>query len=147
MANTNQHCLRTSILVAVAGLLSTATQAPPNEVRCEYVKRHVCSETGCRPFAIGPAFLIVPSLDQIIEDAWPGGDPVEVRRCDDRGCTPVSVLAVESGLFLNLTAPSSGYLLKLATDTDSIAALRKGQFVELATQGLSTYLGFGTCRM
>jgi len=72
---------------------------------------------------------------------------VELRRCDDRGCTPIAVVAAESGVFLNLAAPSSGYLLKLTTTSETLLDLQAGQFVEVATQMLSTYLGYGRCQM
>jgi hypothetical protein len=71
---------------------------------------------------------------------------VDVRRCDDQGCTPVSTTAEVTGIFVNLSAPNAGYLLKIAWfDEDILFHIKAGEFVEVATQALDAYLGFGAC--
>ena len=50
----------------------------------------------------------------------------------------------KSGVFLNIA--SSGYLLKVATLSEDLLGLKKGQFVEVETQFLATYVSHGQCQ-
>lgn len=63
--------------------------------------RQVCSGEGCKGFPVGSAFLIVPGTNAI-QDAILDAARVEIRRCDDRGCTPVRAIPTEGGIFLNM---------------------------------------------
>ena len=53
--------------------------------------------------------------------------------------------ALES--FLNLTTPGGGYLLKFLTNdvNGTLASMRAGDFVEVATQFLGVWVSYGHC--
>ena len=121
-------------------------QAPGNEVRCSYGSRFTCNQSGCQPLEVEGAFLLVPRLDTI-RTAFPGEKPPEVRRCDESGCTPVEVIPRRSGVFLNLTTAGGGYLLKFLTNdvNGTVAPMRAGDFVEVATQFLGVWVSYGHC--
>ena len=82
-----------------------------------------------------------------IRTAFPGEKPPEVRRCDESGCTPVEVIPRRSGVFLNLTTPGGGYLLKFLTNdvNGTSAPMRAGDFVEVATLFLGVWVSYGHC--
>lgn len=120
-------------------------QVRQEEVRCDYLRRTVCSAAGCKSIPIGKAFLVIPSLDNLNTfdpelDKFP-----EIRRCDDKGCTPVAVQPSPSGAFLNLS--SGGYILKLTTTSEELSGLIRGEFVEVTTQFLTTLVSYGSCRL
>ncbi len=130
----------------LSGAGSTALAQQRQEARCSFESRSVCSAKGCQPLAAADSFLLVPSLEQLQQAAnRPGADsPLpEIRRCDAKGCNAVSVLAAESGAFINLMTP--GYVLKIATEDVSLMEIRKGGFVEAATQMLDALVSRGTC--
>src|SRR5688572_27320133 len=111
------YVLTNLLAAALAG--EAHGQRSPDVVRCDYTRRAVCTPTGCEPIPGGSAFLVVPGLSQI-RSAMFERQPVEVRRCDDKGCTPVTAIAAEAGVFLNLAAPGSGYLLRLSSLDESL---------------------------
>ena len=123
--------------------VAAMAQSTPDEVRCEYTHRVYCNASGCMdlPIVQNKSFLIVPALDQIQRSAQS-----VVRRCDDKGCTPVNVQAAPSGVFHNLASAPGGYLLKLALLTVELVDVKKGDFVEIATQNLGSFVGYGRCR-
>jgi hypothetical protein len=59
-------------------------------------------------------------------------------RCDSSGCDDFSAQFSVSGQFLNIALPANGMLAKVSIDGSS--------FTELATQGTSVLLSFGSCR-
>jgi hypothetical protein len=138
-------------VVATLIVLSPAVlvgQRPSEEVRCNYTKRSVCDQSGCKPMAIGPAYMLVPPLVELSLAIAPRSqnDPqVAIRRCDDKGCTPAIVVTAESGVFLNAWKEDGGYMVKLATQTVDAANVRKGDFVEVASTLLTTLIGYGRC--
>ena len=143
--------LATLQTIVAAGLFLASSmtgfaQAPGNEVRCSYGSRFTCNQSGCQPLEVEGAFLLVPRLDTI-RTAFPGEKPPEVRRCDESGCTPVEVIPRRSGVFLNLTAAGGGYLLKFLTNdvNGTVAPMRAGDFVEVATQFLGVWVSYGHC--
>ena len=69
----------------------------------------------------------------------------EIRRCDDKGCTPLGIQPSSSGAFLNLS--SGGYVLKLTEVTEQLAELKRGTFVEVTTQFLAAYVSYGACQL
>ena len=82
---------------------------------------------------------------------------VEVRRCDNKGCTPVGVQMAQSGAFLTGTSSGSGYLLKIAAEsvefpdefdeaTRRLVGFEPGAFLEVATQFMLGYVGHGQCK-
>ena len=133
-------------LVLAASSMTGFAQAPGDEVRCSYNSRFTCDQSGCQPLEVEGAFLLVPRLDTL-QRAFPGEKPPEVRRCDESGCTPVEVIPRRSGVFLNLTTPGGGYLLKFLADdvNGTLAPMRAGDFVELATQFLGVWVSYGHC--
>jgi len=135
-----------ALALSVAFLTASGTQASRDEVRCTYSRRQVCTRSGCEANPVGQAFLVIPALARI-RAAMLDGRPVDLRRCDGRGCTPVTTMVSESGDFLILSAPRSGYLFKVATVSETLSGLRAGEFVEVATQILTTYVGFGRCQV
>ena len=107
-------------------------------MRCSYGSRFTCNQSGCQSLEVEGAFL---------RPAFPGEKPPEVRRCDESGCTPVEVTPRRSGVFLNLTTPGGGYLLKFLTNdvNGTLAPMRAGDFVEVATQFLGVWVSYGHC--
>ncbi len=115
------------------------------EVRCDYSKRMACTESGCKAFPTGSAFLLIPSLERL-NTFDPELDKMpEIRRCDDKGCTPVAVQPSPSGAFLNLS--SAGYILKLTEVTEQEFGLGRGNFVEVSTTWLAALVSYGSCRL
>lgn len=140
------HFPRMSLGFLLACLLTpiaAMAQRVPDEIRCEYTHRVYCNASGCMdlPIQLNKSFLIVPGLDQIQRSAQN-----VVRRCDDKGCTPVDVQVAPSGMFHNLASVRAGYLLKLALLTVELVDVKKGNFVEIATQNLDSYINYGRCR-
>jgi hypothetical protein len=57
----------------------------------------------------------------------------------------VAVQPSSSGAFLNLS--SGGFVLKLTEMSEELAGLKRGDFVEVATQLLAAYVSYGACRL
>jgi hypothetical protein len=36
-----------------------------DEIRCDYSRRVVCSEAGCKSIPVGNAFLVIPPLEEL----------------------------------------------------------------------------------
>jgi hypothetical protein len=56
----------------------------------------------------------------------------------------VVVQASFSGAFINLD--TGGYLLNLTEISEETVELRRGDFVEVATAMLTTYVSYGACK-
>lgn len=136
--HTRHFVLGAAVALLIGAPHPLHTQGP--DVRCRYTLRHVCDSGGCRVAAPSSEYLLVPALASL---TGTGPEVVEIRRCDNQGCSPVIALAVASGLYANLGAPDKGYLLKIATSRTPLEA--QGTFVEMATLGLSAFLGYGKC--
>lgn len=125
-------------------IASTASQRP-DEFRCTYSRREVCDKAGCAPIPVGDAYLLIPSSSEL-RRAWTAitfdEPPVTIRRCDSKGCTPVRVNSEMSGAYLNVWQRGGGYMLKFV---DWEAAGEPGEFVEVATLGLATFVSRGKC--
>ena len=146
MTNPIPRAIRVFFVLSLVAPVPALAQSVWDEVRCDYTRRAICDKTGCRDLAIRTAFLIVPPLDHLRRAIGDHDLSPAVRRCDDKGCTPVMVQVVSSGIFLNVAAPQAGYILKVASSSVDLAEITRGEFVEVATQLLSTYIGYGRCK-
>ena len=132
-------------LILATPILASAQDEQPNEVRCNYDIQFRCNESGCQTLKDGEAFLLVPKLDTIL-DTTTVENLLTVRRCDEIGCTPVTVIPKREGIFLNMTSAEGGYLLKLmAIDVTPKLLVRHGDFVEIATLFLDVWISYGNC--
>lgn len=133
-------------LVLMAVTLPLLLSAP-EEFRCTYIRKVECDETGCSPGQIGSAFLLIPHPDSLVRATisarYARGSLPQIRRCDDRGCTPLEVTAVPSGMFINISSTGGGYYLKIVAN--GMDQVKRGMFVESATVFLTTVTYWGSC--
>ncbi|MHB1069387.1 MAG: hypothetical protein ACYC1W_05970 [Gemmatimonadaceae bacterium] len=135
------------LLALVATLLAHVGQND-DEGRCHYTKKVECSDRGaCSSSAVGTAYLLMPPPESLIvrsaAAAQGRGTPPEIRRCDDRGCSPMVVWAVESGIFANIGTLNGGYYLKVAMAPSG--EMKRGELVESATMFLASVNYWGRC--
>lgn len=140
-------------LLCFLGLTTSARQG--TEFRCEYSRRTVCDSNGCRALSPQSWYLLLPTrLD-------PDNPDAQVRVCDAAGCEAIAVRIEETGDLLRVGRISGGYLLTVARATvdsfslrvphsDGVESLRlprmrHGDFLEVNTVGLVSYIGFGRC--
>ena len=116
----------------------------PDEVRCHDSKRMLCSVNGCDTLDFGSAYLLSPTLGALLRAARTH-QQVSLRRCDDKGCTPVAVLANIDGAFLDLNSAESNYLAKIYYPRDSLLDIAQGDFSEAGTGWLHVEVSFGRC--
>ncbi len=123
-------------------------QGAANEIRCNYTTRYYCDENGCTSVPPEGAYLLIPDSRALGLAGTRHRDdepPVQVRRCDAGGCTPVNVTSSLSGAFLNVWKQDGGYMLKFVTVSLDLIEVRAGQFVEVATSMLGTFISYGRC--
>jgi hypothetical protein len=136
-----------SIVVLIPSI--AVAQSAADEVRCNYTKRQVCDAKGCRDLPIADNYLLSPDLGafSVAMPPQPSGEPVvSVRRCDRKRCSSVEVVSAKSGAFLNVWKPDGGYMLRFVYDAEGLVpAARRGDFVEVATALLTTYVSYGRC--
>lgn len=136
---------RSSIL-AFTALLGAAPVPRADEVRCAYVRRAVCGPQNCTTIPVSSNYLLVPSLRDLRE-AMTAERPVQVRRCDAKGCGPVDVVVVQAGdYFMNLVGPTASFLMRIAVADEPVTGLRTGEFSETAYLLRTSYMGFGRCQ-
>lgn len=137
-----------TVVTGVILLGSSSLAAQANELRCDYTKKFECGASGCVSASIGSAYLLLPHLDSLTSDTTradgPSGLPT-IRRCDGKGCSPVVVRATLSGAFVNISQYDGAYFLKVST-IELGKDLKLGDFVEVASQFLSTITYLGSCR-
>ena len=121
--------------------IATTGAPTSDEVKCSYSRKFACTSTECQAVEIGSSYLLVPSIPTL-RDAMIYRREIEVRRCDSQGCTPVSVSASASGIFINLVSRVGGFSMKLV-GSDDIG--KQGDFIEVATLFLDAYVGYGHC--
>jgi hypothetical protein len=132
------------VVVGEAAAQSTGN----DEVRCSYSRRVACTSAGCNPIPVEDNYLLIPPLGDLVTASAVirfGEEPIKIRRCDAKGCTPVSIASAASGAFLNLWKVEGGYLLKIVEVPVDISGLRRGEFVEVATAMLTTIVSYGRC--
>jgi hypothetical protein len=127
--------------------LDAFLEAEPGEAgrettRCTYTQLMTCGPQGCTTEQdSSDAFLLVPvSLSALT--AQDAGTSAAIQRCNNAGCTEVTVVGIPGGAFVNVISP--GYLLTIqATD---VFGEGKGDFVEVATMMLAAIIRHGSCR-
>ena len=135
--------LATVLLLVAPGGAGLAQVA--EEVRCSYTRRMACSTEGCESNDVGSTYLVVPPL-QALRDAVANATPIEIRRCDPQGCTPVRITQAAGGGFLTLSGQSGAYLIKIyAGPTIDGIELRTGDFTEVVTSMMTTFVAYGHC--
>ncbi len=122
--------------VALAGvltLITTPLAGQHKEYRCDYTHRESCGPNGCEEIPTEDSYLLVPGLT-VLRGVGLLTTDVVIRRCDSKGCTPVTVTSSTSGAFLNVWRRAGGYMLKFANWEEDDALLGPaGEFVEIAT--------------
>ncbi len=123
-------------------------QGAAEEHRCNYTTRHYCDENGCTSVSPEGAYLLIPDSRTLRLAGIRNSDdepPVQVRRCDGNGCTPVDVTSSLSGAFRNVWGLDGGYMLKFVAVSIGLIEAEAGQFVEVATSMLGTFISYGSC--
>lgn len=128
-------------------------RAQGREVRCDYAQRIECAASGCAAAAIAGRYLLVPTADALVRATAAATDAEglpAIKVCDARGCTPIAVRAASAGAFLNVAQDGGAHFVKVALrDIPPVnrgqAGIRKGAFVEVAAQFLSTVTHVGSC--
>ncbi len=145
--------MRVHLVLAATMLSAGAARAQGREVRCDYAQRIECAAAGCAPAPITGGYLLLPTADALVRATRSAKDAAAlpaIKVCDARGCTPIAVRAVPGGAFLNVAQDGGAHFLKVAlrdipsSDRGS-TGLRKGEFVEVAAQFLSTVTHVGSC--
>ena len=137
-----------ALLVLAVTTKSTA-QGLPDEVRCNYTRQAVCDSEGCREMELGSSFLVIPALPDLLRPSHQerSAPQLQIRRCDDTGCTPATVRAAASGVFVNVWKADGGYMLKVASETQEPAVIHRGDFVDVATLMLTSIVSHGRCEL
>lgn len=151
----NRTTSRCTVPLMITGAFALGPSAPHplgDEVRCNYTARFHCDDLGCTEFPVGPAFLIVPDLP-VLEAALIASRPVQVRRCNEKGCSPVDAAVMRTGAYISIAGPQVGYYLKVATVSLEAPELQprtthitRGDFFEVAMTHLQAYMGVGACQ-
>jgi hypothetical protein len=125
-----------------------ATPAPAASIRCDYSSRIDCTSTGCAAVQID-GYLRLPPPSRLLEAtarAASGSALPAIEVCTVNGCTPIAVRAARSGIFLNVAQDGGAHFVKIAmADAGGPSGIRKGAFVEVAAQFLSTVTHVGSC--
>ena len=133
--------MRTILLILMLGVAGAASGAA-QEVRCNYESGRVCDSTGCAEIPSPPGFLILRHVDDM-----PLFKDFEIRRCDDRGCTPVTVSRSNSGIFTELGQRGGTYFLRVQPFDPWPGGGEEGRgaFMEVAPSLMSVYVYYGRC--
>ena len=140
------------LLLVTAAATAVPTLAAPTEVRCDYSQRIECSGAGCRPTAVGGGYLLSPDTATLLEATARASTAAAlptIKICDAGGCAPIVVRAGRSGAFVNIAQHDGAHFVKVAiADVAGQAGgsgIRKGDFLEVAAQFLSTVTYVGRC--
>jgi hypothetical protein len=140
-----------SISLVGLGILSLVLGTPlvsqGNEFKCGYSRKIECSASGCQETAVASAYLLLPKIDSLISATIRADGASQfptIRRCDSKGCSPVTVRASVSGAFVNISQFDGAFFVKIGT-VDLGPGSRVGDFVEVASTFLSTITYFGSC--
>ncbi len=140
-------------MFAITLVAASTAVAQSREVRCDYAQRIECTGAGCEPAPIGGRYLSMPTAAALVRATAAARDAAglpAIKACDARGCTAIAVRAVAGGAFVNVAQDGGAHFVKIAIrDIPSGAAgqpgIRKGGFVEVAAQFLSTVTHVGSC--
>lgn len=150
--------VRIGALLGTVIVVSAGTQAKSpalEEYRCSYEARYSCAKSGCKSIIgareLASPYILVPSL-QTLEQAGNREGHVEIRLCDDQGCTPIAMHASSAGAFVDLTQANRGtQYMKIFTasvGTPTIGQMTghsRGDFTEVEDLMLLTIVGYGHC--
>jgi hypothetical protein len=137
-----------SIVLALVAAASDIGFAQPEDVRCNYSRRIDCSAAGCQNGVVGAQYLLLPRLEALRSAtirAKGVADLPTIRRCDAKGCAPVTVRATLSGAFTNIAQYDGAYFLKVASVDLGDLGPPVGDFVEVNSLFLGTITYFGSC--
>ena len=111
--------------IALTGLLVWPTYASADTWRCDAARLIVCNEGQCQEAP--PSVWLIVDFDR-----------KTYSRCDSKGCDQYQMMALPSGIFVNVVYnPSS--IFKATADGS--------EYVEVTTLGLATYSQSGTCKV
>jgi len=135
------------ILIATVLCARPVVLGQEKDLRCNYLRKVECTQSGCQAGEVGSAYLLLPHVDALF-GATIAADRVSelptIRRCDSKGCSPITVRASLSGAFVNITQQDGAYFMRIATvDVDD--GFRSGDFVEVASIMLATITYYGSC--
>jgi hypothetical protein len=135
----------TALALSHAAAGTVAAQTSADELTCSYSRRSVCSTEGCEPSEVGFSHLRVPALPALRE-AVDRASPIQIRRCDAGGCAAVEITDAGAGGFLTLSGQHGAYLIKIyAGPPIRELELVPGDFIEVVTSMLTTWVGYGRC--
>jgi hypothetical protein len=142
-----------SLVAVVSAAAGVSAAAAPAEVRCAYTQRIECSGAGCRPTAIGGGYLLMPDTASLLaatDAAATAAALPAIKVCDAGGCSPITVRAGRSGVFVNIAQHDGAHFVKVAVAdipdrSGGGPGIRKGDFLEVAAQFLSTVTHVGRC--
>ncbi len=127
-------------------------QGAANENRCNYTTRYYCDENGCTSVSPEGEYLLIPDPRELRLAGIRNRDdepPVQLRRCDAGGCMVVHVRVSQIGALLNVwSIDDSGYVFKfvrLPLRQLGLGGYEAGQFVEVKTLMLGTFISYGSC--
>jgi hypothetical protein len=136
-------------VVSILLLFASSLSAPPAEarVRCDYTGRIECTAAGCAAAPVDGYLRLPPASALLERTARATGRSAlpTIEICTAAGCTPIAVRAARSGIFLNVAQDGGAHFVKIALADAGRAGIRKGDFVEVAAQFLSTVTHVGRC--
>ncbi|MCI0435279.1 MAG: hypothetical protein L0271_16805 [Gemmatimonadetes bacterium] len=135
------------LLLACALIVMThgTGTAQTDDLRCAYSHRFTCTSEGCQPTSVEHGYLRVPPLASL-RQALADSARIRIQRCDDRDCVPLDIERATSEGFITLSARDGAFLLKIFAQPDSRElGLRTGDFTEVVTSMMMTWVGYGQC--
>jgi len=140
------------VVLAVPSPAASIPQRRTDPVRCDYAQRIECSAAGCATMPVDGYLRLRPAsvlLGATTRATTPSELPT-IDVCTATGCTPISVRAAKSGIFLNVAQEGGAHFVKVAladvpARTAGAAGIRRGDFVEVAAQFLGTVTHVGGC--
>ena len=137
-----------AFLVLSCGHAGARQGAPAASIRCDYTSRIDCTSTGCGA-AAADGYLRMPPATVLLDRtsrATSGSALPTIEICSSARCTPIAVRAARSGIFLNVAQDGGAHFVKIAlADGGGRTGIRKGDFIEVAAQFLSTVTHVGRC--
>jgi hypothetical protein len=144
--------MRPVVVLAAALIAGSTAHGQGREIRCDYTQRIECSAAGCAPAPVAGGHLILADAATLVAATVRARDAASlptIQVCDGRTCTPIAVRAVPGGAFVNIAQDGGAHFVKVAVQDIRSGprgqGIRRGAFVEVAAQFLSTVTHVGSC--
>lgn len=147
MMSNGRAPLRTGLLsgLLLLGFGACAAAQAAEESRCHYTTRMICTSEGCQPTTYEGMYVRAPALPAL-RQAVTEVAPIRLDRCDEQGCDDVEITNTGEGGFLTLSAMEGSYLIKIYDGPEiPEIELKTGDFIEVITSMLTTFIGYGQC--